>query len=171
MEREVGEFIPYTERLPPEQGVRHHPHRGQQGPPKPGRPPAKFITRRRRTTTTAMDDDMLDEFTDGISGQHIDRQYNLEERTLKLVTHLPGDTGEDATRMRQWLVLDDDIQSMDDEEYYRRDPNDRDDLVHIDDESRNREARERRERREMGLQASTWTQAATSRTRDDEAAA
>eukprot|EP00971_Amphidinium_carterae_P247272 4910691-Amphidinium_carterae.1 len=148
--RHSYEFFPLPEE-PEEGGIRHHPHRGQQGPPKPGRPPAKFQMRRRRTTTT--DDDELDEFMDGISGQHIDRQYNLEKHTLKYVTHLPGDTEEDATRMRQWLVLDDDIQSIDDDEYYRRDPNDRDDLVHMDDDSREREALRRRERREKGLQS------------------
>eukprot|EP00971_Amphidinium_carterae_P310124 6162442-Amphidinium_carterae.1 len=131
-------------------GIRHHPHRGEQGPPKPGRPPAKFQARRRRTTTR--DDDELDEYTDGISGLHIDRQYNLEEHTLQYITHLPGDTEEDATRMRQYLVLEDDIQSIDDGEYYRRDPDNRDDLVHMDDETRHREARGRRERREKELQ-------------------
>eukprot|EP00971_Amphidinium_carterae_P026975 531938-Amphidinium_carterae.1 len=102
-------------------------------------------------TTTRDDGDESDEYAAGL---RINHQYNLEEHTLQYITHLPGDTDEDARRMRQYIALDDDIQSIDDGEYYRRDPDDRDDLVHMDEESRQREARERRQRREDGLQAS-----------------
>eukprot|EP00971_Amphidinium_carterae_P149859 2970917-Amphidinium_carterae.1 len=63
-----------------------------------------------------------------MSGLRINRQFNLEKHTLKYITHLPGDTEDDARRMRQYLVLEDDIQSIDDEEYYSREPDDRNDL-------------------------------------------
>eukprot|EP00971_Amphidinium_carterae_P187954 3730633-Amphidinium_carterae.1 len=46
--------------------------------------------------------------------------YDLTEKNLEYLTHLPGDTDEDAIRIRQIEVLDDDIQSIDDEEYYKK---------------------------------------------------
>eukprot|EP00971_Amphidinium_carterae_P029784 586191-Amphidinium_carterae.1 len=55
-------------------GVRHHPHRGEQDPPRIyERPPPKFQARRRRTTTGDVyeDDDDLEEYADehlGVQG-------------------------------------------------------------------------------------------------------
>eukprot|EP00971_Amphidinium_carterae_P099057 1958875-Amphidinium_carterae.1 len=94
-------------------GIRHHPHRGEQDPPSDERPlpilVPKFQARRRRTTTRDVDDE-LDEYADdhqgvqgGFSGLRINRQYNLEKHTLQYITHIPGDTEEDARRMRQYL--------------------------------------------------------------------
>eukprot|EP00971_Amphidinium_carterae_P215901 4285535-Amphidinium_carterae.1 len=43
--------------------------------------------------------------------------YDLSEHTLQYYTHLPGDTEEDDKRIEQVQALEDDIQSIDDEEY------------------------------------------------------
>eukprot|EP00971_Amphidinium_carterae_P084943 1680869-Amphidinium_carterae.1 len=147
-------------------GIRHHPHRGEQDPPRSNeRPPPRFQARRRRTSTRARDDyddDEPDEYAGrehyeiigGTSGLRIHHQYNLEEHTLQYITHLPGDTEEDARRMRQYLVLEDDIQSIDDEEYYSREPDDRDDLVQMEERQRLQDAYDRQRRRDDGIQGS-----------------
>eukprot|EP00971_Amphidinium_carterae_P110583 2190561-Amphidinium_carterae.1 len=62
------------------------------------------------------------------AGLRINQKYHLLKNTLEYITHLPGDTQEDAKRMEQILILDDDIQSINDEEYYRREPGDTQDL-------------------------------------------
>eukprot|EP00971_Amphidinium_carterae_P224415 4452051-Amphidinium_carterae.1 len=46
--------------------------------------------------------------------------YDLNEQNLEYITHLSGDTAEDDTRLRQIEVLEDDLQSIDDVEYYRK---------------------------------------------------
>eukprot|EP00971_Amphidinium_carterae_P270653 5370983-Amphidinium_carterae.1 len=46
--------------------------------------------------------------------------YELIEQNLEYLTHLPGDTDEDATRIELIQVLEDDIQSIEDDEYYRK---------------------------------------------------
>eukprot|EP00971_Amphidinium_carterae_P200574 3980270-Amphidinium_carterae.1 len=45
--------------------------------------------------------------------------------------------------MRQYLVLEDDIQSIDDEEYHSREPGDTDDLVEMESQHRLQEAFDR----------------------------
>eukprot|EP00971_Amphidinium_carterae_P280758 5573719-Amphidinium_carterae.1 len=44
-----------------------------------------------------------------------ERTYDLTEEHIKYLTRLPGDTLEDDERIRQIDVLDDDLQSIDDE--------------------------------------------------------
>eukprot|EP00971_Amphidinium_carterae_P321663 6393785-Amphidinium_carterae.1 len=46
--------------------------------------------------------------------------YELIEKSLEYLTHLPGDTDEDAARIEQIQVLEDDIQSIEDEAYYKK---------------------------------------------------
>eukprot|EP00971_Amphidinium_carterae_P158843 3149467-Amphidinium_carterae.1 len=72
------------------------------------RPLPKFQQRRRiMTTRDGADYDSEEEeffgLQRGLQGRRMDRQYNLEEHTLKYITHLPGDTDDDARRMRQYL--------------------------------------------------------------------
>eukprot|EP00971_Amphidinium_carterae_P152427 3020666-Amphidinium_carterae.1 len=118
------------------------------------RPPPKVSYRRR---STLRDDDETDALTahsdhQGVQGSrdglHINHKYDLQKNTLEYITHLPGDTSEDARRMEQILVLDDDIQSIDDEEYYRREPDDTDDLIQMGAGQRLQEAYGRQERRD-----------------------
>eukprot|EP00971_Amphidinium_carterae_P277936 5517134-Amphidinium_carterae.1 len=47
-----------------------------------------------------------------------DRVYDLNEHNIEYLTHLPGDTQDDDKRLRQIEVLEDDLQSIDDQEYY-----------------------------------------------------
>eukprot|EP00971_Amphidinium_carterae_P283847 5635403-Amphidinium_carterae.1 len=49
-----------------------------------------------------------------------ERVYDLNEQNLEYLTHLPGDTTEDDIRIKQIAVLDDDLQSIIDEEYYTK---------------------------------------------------
>eukprot|EP00971_Amphidinium_carterae_P257792 5117098-Amphidinium_carterae.1 len=50
--------------------------------------------------------------------------------------------------MEQYLVLEDDIQSIDDEEYHRREPRDTHDLVEMEAVHRQHEAQARQQRRD-----------------------
>eukprot|EP00971_Amphidinium_carterae_P082933 1640714-Amphidinium_carterae.1 len=47
-------------------------------------------------------------------------RYDLSEHTLQYLTHLPGDTLDDDTRIEQIQVLEDDIQSIEDDEHYKK---------------------------------------------------
>eukprot|EP00971_Amphidinium_carterae_P200859 3985944-Amphidinium_carterae.1 len=119
------------------------------------RPPPRSSYRR-----TIRDEDEIDAWTaysdhQGAQGPRaglrINQQYDLLKNTLdslEYITHLPGDTAEDARRMEQILVLEDDIQSLDDEEYYRREPGDTQDLVEMEATHRQDEAQARRQRRD-----------------------
>eukprot|EP00971_Amphidinium_carterae_P295851 5875573-Amphidinium_carterae.1 len=49
-----------------------------------------------------------------------ERVYDLNEHNIKYLTHLPGDTKDDSEKIRQIEVLDDDLQSIEDEEYYKK---------------------------------------------------
>eukprot|EP00971_Amphidinium_carterae_P253433 5031508-Amphidinium_carterae.1 len=102
------------------------------------RPPPKVSYRKRRSMTRDEEEEEIDALTmysdhQGVQGPRaglrINQKYDLLKNTLEYITHLPGDTSEDAKRMEQILVLDDDMQSIDDEEYYRREPGDTQDLV------------------------------------------
>eukprot|EP00971_Amphidinium_carterae_P211725 4201316-Amphidinium_carterae.1 len=73
------------------------------------RPPPKVSYRRR---STIRDDDEIDALTihndhQGVQGPRdglrINQKYDLQKNTLEYITHLPGDTEEDARRMRQYL--------------------------------------------------------------------
>eukprot|EP00971_Amphidinium_carterae_P283309 5624693-Amphidinium_carterae.1 len=44
--------------------------------------------------------------------------YDLSEEHIEYMTHLPGDTAEDDIRIRQLQDLDDDIQSIDDHDFW-----------------------------------------------------
>eukprot|EP00971_Amphidinium_carterae_P143624 2845699-Amphidinium_carterae.1 len=52
-------------------------------------------------------------------GDEVRNVYDLSEHTLQYLTHLPGDTESDDTRIEQIQVLDDDIKSIEDDEYYK----------------------------------------------------
>eukprot|EP00971_Amphidinium_carterae_P210114 4168397-Amphidinium_carterae.1 len=62
-------------------------------------------------------DEEEDELRDGLRAHHL---YDLNKHTLEYITHLPGDTAEDDRRMQQYAALDDDVQSIEDGEYYAR---------------------------------------------------
>eukprot|EP00971_Amphidinium_carterae_P317199 6305988-Amphidinium_carterae.2 len=47
-----------------------------------------------------------------------ERIYDLSEVHIEYITHLPGDTAEDDIRLRQLQDLDDDIQSIDDQDFW-----------------------------------------------------
>eukprot|EP00971_Amphidinium_carterae_P276744 5492140-Amphidinium_carterae.1 len=49
-----------------------------------------------------------------------DRVYDLNEHNIEYLTHLPGDTQDDDKRLQQIAVLEDDLQSIEDEEYYAK---------------------------------------------------
>eukprot|EP00971_Amphidinium_carterae_P013997 275769-Amphidinium_carterae.1 len=53
-------------------------------------------------------------------GDEVRNVYDLSEHTLQYLTHLPGDTLDDDTRIEQILVLEDDIQSIEDNEYDKK---------------------------------------------------
>eukprot|EP00971_Amphidinium_carterae_P221855 4404420-Amphidinium_carterae.1 len=46
--------------------------------------------------------------------------YDLNEHDIKYITHLPGDTLDDDRGLQQSAVLEDDLQSIEDEEYYAK---------------------------------------------------
>eukprot|EP00971_Amphidinium_carterae_P151439 3002534-Amphidinium_carterae.1 len=48
-------------------------------------------------------------------GDEVRNIYDLSKHTLQYLTHLPGDTVDDDTRIEQIQVLEDDIQSIDDD--------------------------------------------------------
>eukprot|EP00971_Amphidinium_carterae_P017030 336019-Amphidinium_carterae.1 len=54
----------------------------------------------------------------GRDGERI--RYDLSEHTLQHLTHLPGDTVSDDTRIEQIRALEDDIESLDDNDYYKK---------------------------------------------------
>eukprot|EP00971_Amphidinium_carterae_P205526 4078870-Amphidinium_carterae.1 len=59
-----------------------------------------------------------------------ERVYDLKVHNIECLTHLPGDTTDDDNRVRQIEVLDDDLQSIEDMEYYeKREKEERDDPV------------------------------------------
>eukprot|EP00971_Amphidinium_carterae_P088590 1753033-Amphidinium_carterae.1 len=49
-----------------------------------------------------------------------DRIYELNENNIEYMTHTQGDTDEDDVRLRQIEHLEDDIQSIDDDEHYNK---------------------------------------------------
>eukprot|EP00971_Amphidinium_carterae_P014401 284443-Amphidinium_carterae.1 len=57
---------------------------------------------------------------DAMEARYDDRVYELNEQNIEYITHLPGDTTEDDIRLRQIVHLEDDIESIIDEEYYTR---------------------------------------------------
>eukprot|EP00971_Amphidinium_carterae_P032469 639525-Amphidinium_carterae.1 len=113
-------------------------------------------------------------------------RYDLEEHTLHYLTHLPGDTVSDDARIEQIQALEDDIESIDDEVYEKKRRQEELDYPeetywlrqaneghheHMMEEYRQTASMERIQRRDERRHGSISTQAATSRTRDDEAAA
>eukprot|EP00971_Amphidinium_carterae_P066411 1315106-Amphidinium_carterae.1 len=65
------------------------------------RPPPKVSYRKRRSTTR----DEEEEETGPRDGLRIHQKYDLTKHTLEYITHLPGDTPEDARRMEHAVQL------------------------------------------------------------------
>eukprot|EP00971_Amphidinium_carterae_P048150 948368-Amphidinium_carterae.1 len=86
--------------------------------------------------------------------------YDLNEQNIEYITHLPGDTAElaaeDDTRRRQIVRLEDDIESIIDEEYYTRRQRGEQDIwaeeYSIPDARREQQARDRQVGRDEGVQ-------------------
>eukprot|EP00971_Amphidinium_carterae_P028861 568044-Amphidinium_carterae.1 len=83
-------------------------------------PPSKSSYRR----TMKEDDDVTEALTRDSELQRVQGRstivYDLIEKNLEYLTHLPGDADEDATRIRQIEALEDDIQSIDDDMHYKK---------------------------------------------------
>eukprot|EP00971_Amphidinium_carterae_P290751 5773523-Amphidinium_carterae.1 len=90
------------------------------------------------------------------AGNNEDRIYELHENNIEYMTHIQGDTDEDDTLLQQIVHLEDDIESIVDEEHYARIQRGEQDIMdegyNIPDSLRQCQARDRQGRREERAQ-------------------